>query len=130
MPNREFTYLLKDIPLSVPAELVQAYLEKAGTLGWELIDVSYAIQGAARYVFKLEIGSARGTRPEPTWNADEVAPESQAFTYVVQTVWYSILNEKKTQAVLQEAAAKRWELSMIKPGTADYEFYIFRVPLA
>ena len=66
--EQQFTYFIADIPYFTDRERVQAYLQRAGLLGWELVAVTDAEGSTRRYVFKLEIGRSRpGGMPEETW---------------------------------------------------------------
>jgi hypothetical protein len=71
MADREFVYLLEEIPDWVEGVRLEAYLQKAGELGWELVSVTphrdLMDEGQHRYIFKLEYGTAKGTRPDKTW---------------------------------------------------------------
>jgi len=67
MPELWFEYLVEDIPTTLRVELLQAYLDKAGRLGWKLKTVREAPGGVERYIFSLRTGMSHGTRPDRTW---------------------------------------------------------------
>jgi len=64
--ERGFLYMITDVPWRVQGEEIEAYLQDAGMLGWELVSV-HAVHNDYRYVFKMELGRARGGRPPVTW---------------------------------------------------------------
>lgn len=62
-----FQYLIADVPAGTSVEVLKAYLDRAGHLGWELVSIRDQPSAIERYVFKRAGWHIHTGLPAKTW---------------------------------------------------------------